>query len=202
MKFPINRILKRVGLGPLAYMGEDMMGPPIYEGSRPDRNQRPRYNVPTDTRKSVSKWDWLRLVAYCRQLYANLGPLRSGLIDKANAAVADGWLPIYYGDNKEWGKKSEEWLSGLHLRQQGPAIRAPGRPELDQHRPVADPGRQVARPAVEILHLRRGRRAPERDTDLVVLRRQRTRARERGGRRKSGERQRRLQHPSHRTVPI
>lgn len=45
-----------------------------------------------------------------RKLYYNLGPFRGAVDDRATYAIGSAWLPIFTGEDKEWGKRAKDWL--------------------------------------------------------------------------------------------
>lgn len=60
--------------------------------------------------EEVSPHDRERLMSDSRKLYANLGPCKGGIDDKAMYAVGRAWLPRFEGEDREWGARAREWL--------------------------------------------------------------------------------------------
>lgn len=60
--------------------------------------------------KEVSEWDWQQLLSDSRKLYANLGPAKGVITDKATYSVGRGWNPKFTGTDSAWGERAEEWL--------------------------------------------------------------------------------------------
>jgi capsid protein len=61
--------------------------------------------------KEVSATEWRQLVAASRKLYANLGPAKGAISDKAMYSVGRAWQPEFRGQDTAWGQRATEWLS-------------------------------------------------------------------------------------------
>lgn len=60
--------------------------------------------------EEVNSTDRSQLISDSRKLYANLGPAKGAIDDKAMYSVGRSWLPKFEGEDKEWGKTAREWL--------------------------------------------------------------------------------------------
>jgi hypothetical protein len=58
----------------------------------------------------VSVWEWNRIVAASKKLYANLGPAKGAIDDRATYAVGRAWSPEFTGDDEAWGEEASELL--------------------------------------------------------------------------------------------
>lgn len=54
--------------------------------------------------------DWRGLLSDSRKIYANVGAARAAVNDKAVYSVGRAWMPVFEGENKEWGKRARDWL--------------------------------------------------------------------------------------------
>lgn len=90
-----------------SYSGYGLYNTPRNSGQadyyRPRRYQGARGDV-------ITEGDWLELLDYSRQLYAQLGNLGGAIIQKNLYAVGDAWKPQFYGSDQAWGEAVEEWL--------------------------------------------------------------------------------------------
>lgn len=59
----------------------------------------------------VSLSDWTMLVSDSRKLFCNLGPAKGAICDKAIYSVGRAWDAKFCGEDREWGKKAEEWVN-------------------------------------------------------------------------------------------
>ncbi len=76
------------------------------------RYQRPYEPITANPIASdVSLSDWTVLVSDSRKLFCNLGPAKGAICDKAVYSVGRAWDAKFCGDDKEWGKKAEEWVN-------------------------------------------------------------------------------------------
>src|SRR5258708_6359993 len=67
----------------------------LYEGARPTRAVRWRQQIVEDNKKSLDGITWRNLLAFGRQLFINLGPVRGAILEKATYSVGNAWLPIF-----------------------------------------------------------------------------------------------------------
>lgn len=73
---------------------------------------RPYWHPHTQSiRKEVGIGEWKRIVSASNQLYWNFGVVAGAIEDKSMLAVGRQWLPIFQGEDKEWGKMAQEWLT-------------------------------------------------------------------------------------------
>lgn len=63
--------------------------------------------------QEVNQYDWAKLLSDSRKLYCNLGPVTGAIDDKATYSVGRAWNAKFYGEDKEWGKKAEEWVNEM-----------------------------------------------------------------------------------------
>ena len=69
-----------------------------------------RYYTLSDSNQGLDTYSRELLVRWAREMAAQ-NPIVSSAIDiLAQFAVSDAYLPLYTGDNKEWGKYAIEWL--------------------------------------------------------------------------------------------
>lgn len=72
---------------------------------------RPYWHPHTQSiRKEVGIGEWKRIVSASNQLYWNFGVVAGAIEDKSMLAVGRQWLPIFCGEDREWGKQATEWL--------------------------------------------------------------------------------------------
>jgi hypothetical protein len=64
-----------------------------------------------DTEKDIPFQDWRTVVSYSRRLYANDGLVKGAIDQMAQHAVGRAWNPNYTGEDAEWGKQAEQWLT-------------------------------------------------------------------------------------------
>ena len=79
-----------------------------------DRSSADRPWEPVELRdigKLVPAYDRKTLLSASRRLYLNLGPARGAIDQKAMYAVGRAWLPRFRGQDAEFGKMAEQWLS-------------------------------------------------------------------------------------------
>jgi capsid protein len=62
------------------------------------------------TDAEVSVYEWQKTVAASKKLYANLGPAKGAILDKAIYSVGRAWSPDFDGANEAWGEKATELL--------------------------------------------------------------------------------------------
>lgn len=60
--------------------------------------------------QEVTPAEWARIVAASQKLYANLGPVKGAVQDKAVYSVGRAWQPEFLGIDQQWGAEAEEWL--------------------------------------------------------------------------------------------
>lgn len=72
---------------------------------------RPYWHPHTQNiRKEVGVGEWKRIVSASNQLYWNFGVVAGAIEDKSMLAVGRHWMPVFCGEDKEWGKVAEKWL--------------------------------------------------------------------------------------------
>ncbi len=71
---------------------------------------RPRPALYGTSASALGPYDLDELRLYSQLLFAQVGELGSGILQKASYAVGDSWLPQYRGTNEVWGKAAEEYL--------------------------------------------------------------------------------------------
>lgn len=72
---------------------------------------RPYWHPHTQSiRKEVGIGEWKRIVSASNQLYWNFGVVAGAIEDKSMLAVGRQWLPIFQGEDREWGKIAQQWL--------------------------------------------------------------------------------------------
>lgn len=72
---------------------------------------RPRYyGNPVDTFKAVNQSERTELLRYSRELFCSLPNLGGAILAKASWSASEGWLPVFRGNDEEWGNKAEQWL--------------------------------------------------------------------------------------------
>lgn len=94
----------------------DQYGDPIASrlvaGADRFARQRPYWRVLTqDFEDDVPDSDRLTLMSASRRLYANDGVVKGAIDQMAMHAVGRAWNPHYNGDDEEWGKVSQAWLT-------------------------------------------------------------------------------------------
>lgn len=97
------------------YRGSDARKPqmgPLYPSPQHRPNSyRPRvYTNLVDTSVSVDISTRTSMVRYSRELFASVGNLGGAVLQKNQWAFTDGWLPVYKGENQEWGDEAEAFL--------------------------------------------------------------------------------------------
>ena len=76
-----------------------------------ERGRRPQEPASFDsTPKEVTLDDWRILVSDSRKIYANVGPAKAAIDDRAMYSVGRSWLPKFEGENREWGETARNWL--------------------------------------------------------------------------------------------
>jgi capsid protein len=63
--------------------------------------------------QEVNISDWLVLLSDSRKLYANLGPAKGAIDDKATFSIGRAWNAKSGAKNREWAKKAEEWVNEM-----------------------------------------------------------------------------------------
>jgi len=76
---------------------------------------RPRPWFWSVDKKDITSGDWPELVAYSRQIFAQIGDLSAAILQKNNYAVGNAWRPQFKGLNQAWGQEAEEWLHHVWL---------------------------------------------------------------------------------------
>ena len=72
---------------------------------------RPYWHPHTQSiRKEVGIGEWKRIVSASNQLYWNFGVVAGAIEDKSMLAVGRQWLPVFQGEDREWGKLASQWL--------------------------------------------------------------------------------------------
>ena len=61
--------------------------------------------------RELNGYQWREILSYSRQLFAQLGNLGGAIVQKATYAVGEAWKPQYYGADRAWGERVEEWLA-------------------------------------------------------------------------------------------
>ena len=82
----------------------------IFNGVTTTTRQKSRTTALRDTQKELTREEWKLMTCYGRQLYAQLGEIRGACLEKAVYSVVGGWIPQFYGTDKAWGRKAEDWL--------------------------------------------------------------------------------------------
>lgn len=93
---------------PKAY-GHSLYATPSSTGT--SDHYRPRTYFGGGMERELNGYQWREMLGYSRQLFAQLGTLGGALVQKATYAVGEAWKPQYYGANRAWGEKVEEWLA-------------------------------------------------------------------------------------------
>jgi hypothetical protein len=68
---------------------------------------------PGETDKNILPYDIKTLRSHSRRIYANLGPLRVAVREKAMYCVGRHWIAKNYGPDKDYKQASEEWLKDI-----------------------------------------------------------------------------------------
>lgn len=63
--------------------------------------------------QEVNISDWLVLLSDSRKLYANLGPAKGAIDDKATYSIGRAWNAKSGAKDREWAKKAEEWVNEM-----------------------------------------------------------------------------------------
>lgn len=63
-----------------------------------------------DINKSVPVYDRRFVVSANRKLAANVGFIRESIEGKAICVVGNSWMPVYRGEDRNWGAQAEKWL--------------------------------------------------------------------------------------------
>lgn len=63
--------------------------------------------------QEINQYDWAKLLSDSRKLYCNLGPVTGAIDDKATYSVGRAWNAKFYGKDKEWGAKAEQWVNEM-----------------------------------------------------------------------------------------
>ena len=58
----------------------------------------------------VTDYDRNRIISASRKLYHNLGPARAPILQRAEYAIGDAWLPKFQGQDAKWGEEAKDWL--------------------------------------------------------------------------------------------
>ena len=82
----------------------------LVDGSRPDPTKPYEPLQAWDFSRSVSPWDYLQIRSQSRKLFANLGPIRSAVLQRTNYAFGRAWLPKFTGNDTAFGKAATELL--------------------------------------------------------------------------------------------
>jgi len=96
-------LLKNIGAEVGAALG-------LYEASRTDQYHTtpPDLQFNYDELIDLAEWDTLRNCG--REVYSNFSPVAGAVHEKADNAIGQHWIPIYYGDDREWGKRATQFL--------------------------------------------------------------------------------------------
>jgi hypothetical protein len=78
--------------------------------SRQQDYYRPRPYGVTDLTNAIDEFDWLEILEFNRQLFAQCGNLGSAIVQRNRYAVGSAWKPQYLGANKDWGNYVSAWL--------------------------------------------------------------------------------------------
>lgn len=94
----------------------DQFGQPIsfsrFLDAAQQSNDRPAWPTRAEgIKRAVNTFDWRTIVSASRRLFGNMGVPRGAIGQKATFATVGGWLPIYRGRNKKWGKLATQWLT-------------------------------------------------------------------------------------------
>lgn len=60
----------------------------------------------------LPSYDHATLLSGSRNMFANFGPCRAAIFQKANTSVGQAYLPDYIGQNPDWGRAARDWLIG------------------------------------------------------------------------------------------
>ena len=93
---------------PKAY-GHSLYATPQSTGT--SDHYRPRNCFGGGLDQELSGYQWREMLGYSRQLFAQLGTLGGALVQKATYAVGEAWKPQFYGADRAWGERAEEWLA-------------------------------------------------------------------------------------------
>lgn len=84
----------------------------LVDAANPKQQHRRPYEPITSgpLHKEITQRDRRQLESDSAKLYWNLGPAKGMIDDKAMYSVGRAWLPLFKGEDKEWGKMAREWL--------------------------------------------------------------------------------------------
>jgi hypothetical protein len=84
----------------------------LFDAANPRETFRRPYEARTikPITEEVSISDRLTLMSDSRKLYANLGPAKGAINEKATYAIGRSWLPRFEGEDKAWGDTARTWL--------------------------------------------------------------------------------------------
>lgn len=81
----------------------------LFQGATQSRDRKWRPNLAQDTKRNISHVGRRTLMTLSRNLFANFPAVEGVILEQANLAVSS-FIPQFYGTNKKWGDRAEEWL--------------------------------------------------------------------------------------------
>ena len=74
-----------------------------------------------DLHKLLPKIDWATLISASRTMYNGMGFASGAINQRADYLSGDAWLPVFQGENDEWGKRArdiivEQWFPNCEVR--------------------------------------------------------------------------------------
>jgi len=82
----------------------------LYEAVRPSGyySSTPDLNFTHEEMIELADLDVIRSLG--REVYSNFAPVAGAIHEKAQTSVGQHWVPIYQGEDEEWGKAATDWL--------------------------------------------------------------------------------------------
>jgi hypothetical protein len=86
----------------------------LYQASEWETGKRAYYPLldPVADRH-IDSWTITKLRSDSRKVFVNFGPLRTAVYERARYSVGHAWLPIFQGEDSDWGKLASKWLTKI-----------------------------------------------------------------------------------------
>lgn len=86
----------------------------LYQASEWETGKRAYYPMldPVADRQ-IDNWTIYKLRSDARKVFVNHGPLKTAVHERASYSVGRAWLPMFQGEDTEWGALASDWLKNI-----------------------------------------------------------------------------------------
>lgn len=63
--------------------------------------------------RHIDNWTIYKLRSDSRKIFVNFGPLKTAVYERASYSIGRAWLPMFQGEDTEWGQDASDWLKKI-----------------------------------------------------------------------------------------